>query len=43
MGRASGGSKTPNWVRNNILHFQRAVSMKTVVENGKIFNKTQMG
>ena len=43
MGRASGGSNTPHWIRNNILDFLRAMSMKIAVENGKIFNKTTMG
>ena len=36
MDRASGGSSTPYWIRNNILEFQRAMSMKIAVENGKI-------
>ena len=43
MGRASGGSSMPNWIRNNILDFLRAMSMKIVVKNGKICNKTTMG
>ena len=43
MGRASGGSNTPHWIRNNILDFLRAMSMKIAVENGKICNKTTMG
>ena len=42
-GRASGGSNTPHWIRHNILHFQRAISMKAEVENAKIYNKTTMG
>ena len=25
MGRASGGSNTPHWIRNNILDFLRAM------------------
>ena len=28
MGRASGGSNAPHWIRNNILDFLRAMSMK---------------
>ena len=43
MDRASGGSNTPRWIRNNILHFQRAMSVKVAVENGRICNKTTMG
>ena len=43
MGRASGGSNTPHWIRNNILDFLRAMSMKIAVENRKICNKTTMG
>ena len=43
MGRASGGSNTPQWIRNNIYDFLRAMSMKTAVENGKICNNTTMG
>ena len=43
MGKASGGSNTPHWIRNNILDFQRAMSVKIAVENGKINNKTTMG
>ena len=43
MGRASGGSNTPHWIRNTILDFLRAMSMKIAVENGQIFNKTTMG
>ena len=39
MGRASGGLNTPHWIRNNILDFLRAMSMKIAVENGKICNK----
>ena len=41
MGRASGGSSMPPWIRN-ILHFKRAMSMKIEVENGKICNKMTM-
>ena len=40
MGRASGGSNTPHWIRNNIFDFLRAMSVKIAVENGKICNKT---
>ena len=43
MGRVSGGSNTPHWIRNDIYDFLRAMSMKIVVENGKICNKTMMG
>ena len=43
MGRASGGSNTPHWIRSNILDFQRAMSMKIAVDNGKICHKTTMG
>ena len=43
MGRASGGSNTPHWTRNNILDFLRAMSVKIAVENGKICKKTTMG
>ena len=32
MGRASGGSNTSIWIRNNILDFQRAMSVKIAVE-----------
>ena len=35
MGRASGGSNTPHWVRNNILDFLRAMSVKLAVEMEK--------
>ena len=43
MGRASSSSHTPHWIRNNILDFQRAMSVKIQVENGTICNKTTMG
>ena len=45
MGRASGGSNTPHWIRNNILDFLREMSVKIAlaVKNGKICNKTMMG
>ena len=37
MGRASGGSNTPpHWIRNNILHFLRAMSVKIVATAGGI-------
>ena len=36
MGRAYGGSNTLYWIRNTILDFQRAMSVKIAVENGKI-------
>ena len=42
MGRASGGSNTPHWIRNNILDFLRAMSVKIAVESGKICSKTTM-
>ena len=35
MGRASGGSNMPHWIRDNILDFLRAMSVKIAVENGK--------
>ena len=40
MGRASGGSNTPHWIRDNIFDFLRATSMKMAVENGKICRRT---
>ena len=43
MDRATGGSNTPHWIRNNIHDFLRTVSEKIAVENGKICNKTTMG
>ena len=43
FGRASGGSNTPSWTRNDFLHLQRAMSMKISVENGKICNQMTMG
>ena len=43
MCRTSGGSNMPHWIRNNILYFQRAVSMKIAVENGKICNQDEDG
>ena len=43
MGRTSGGSNTPHWIRNKIIDFLRAMSVKIAVENGKICNKTTMG
>ena len=42
MGRASGGSNTPHWIRNNIHDLLRAMSMKIAVEHGKICNKTNL-
>ena len=36
MGRASSGSNTPHWIRNNILDFLRALSVKIAVDNAKI-------
>ena len=35
MCRAPVGSNTPPWIRNNIPDFQRAMSVKIAVENGK--------
>ena len=35
MGRASGGSNTPHWIKNNILDFLRAMSMKIAVKKWK--------
>ena len=43
MGRASGGSDSPHWMRNNILDFLKAISMKIAVDNGKICNNTTKG
>ena len=43
MGRASCGSSKPHWIRNEILDFQKTLSVKLAVENGKICNKTTMG
>ena len=42
MAKASGGSNMPHWIRNSTLDFQRAMSVKIVVENEKICNKTTM-
>ena len=42
MGRASGGSTTPYWIRNNVLDFRRAISVKVAVKNGKICNKKDL-
>ena len=43
MGKASGGSNTSHWIRNNILDFLRAVFVKIAVEKGKICNNRTMG
>ena len=43
MCRASGGSNMPHWIRNNVLNFQRAMSVKIGVENGKICDRTIIG
>ena len=43
MVRAPGGLKKPHWIRDNIFDFLRSISMKIVVENGKICNKMTMG
>ena len=43
MDRASGSSNRPQWIRNDILDFQRAISMKIAIENGKVCNKTTIG
>ena len=42
LGRAAGYSNAPNWTRNGVLDFQRAMFMKKSVENGKICNQTTM-
>ena len=39
MGRASGGSNTPHWIRNNIHDFLREMSVKIAIENGKISDR----
>ena len=43
MCRASGGSSTPHLKRNNILDFQRAMSMIIALENENICNTRMMG
>ena len=43
MGRASGGSNTLHWIKNNILDFLRAMSIKVAVENGNICNNITIG
>ena len=45
MGRASGSllPDPPHWIRNTILDFLRAMSVKIAIENGKICDKTTMG
>ena len=43
MGRASRSSNTIHWTRNDILDFLEAMSVKIVLENGKICIKTTMG
>ena len=43
MGRVSGDSNTPHWIRNNIPDFLRAMSVKIAVENGMVCNKTKIG
>ena len=43
MGRASGCSNMPCWIRNTILDFQRVISVNIAVENGKICNTTTVG
>jgi len=37
MGRASGGSNTPHWIKNNILDLLRAMSVKIAIEILKLF------
>ena len=41
MDRASGGSSMPYCVKNNILDFLRAKSMKIAVENGRSAKRQQ--
>ena len=43
LGRGSGCLNTPDWTRDDVFDLQRAMSMKTSVENGKICNKKTMG
>ena len=38
-----GSSNTPQGTRNNVPDLQRAMSMKTLVENGKICSQTMTG
>ena len=42
MGRATGGSNTSQWIRDDIPDFLRAMSMKVWIRNGKICNQTKM-
>ena len=42
MDRTSGELSVPQWIRNNIIDFQRAIPMKILIENGKICNQTMM-
>jgi len=37
MGSASGGSNMPHWIKNNILDFLRAISVKIAIEILKLF------
>ena len=43
MDRTSGGSNKLHGIRNNILDFQRAMSVKIAVEDGDICNRTTLG
>ena len=43
LGRASGCLNMPHWTRNDVHDLQRAMSMKILVENGKICNQMMMG
>ena len=43
LGRAFGCSNTPHWARNDILDLERAMSLKILIENGKICNQMTMG
>ena len=43
LGRASGRPNMPHWIRNDIIHLQREIFMKILVENGKICNQPTMG
>ena len=36
MDRVSGGLNTPHWIRNNILDYQKAMSIKIAVETGNM-------
>ena len=42
MGRASGGSNTSHWIRNDIPYFQGAMPVKISIKNERICNQTTM-